>query len=59
MVNKKLVRTLAVTPGESSPRFSMTQRYEVLQRLAMELATQFPENEEVTAIGKRLEDLLR
>lgn len=59
MENKKLVRTLAITPGESSPRTSPSSRDAALRRLAMDLATQFPESPEITAIGKRIEDLLR
>lgn len=59
MENKKLRTFLATTPGENSARAAPTTRDEALRRLAMDLATQFPENPEITAIGKRIEDLLR
>lgn len=58
-MNKKLKLVLAPVPGEANPKTRMTVQYETVKRIAMDLATQFPESPELTAVGQRLEELLR
>jgi len=51
----KLKVFLAPSPGEVKVP---GVRREALHRLALDLATQFPGNPQITAIGRRLETLL-
>ena len=53
-MNDKLKHYLLPGPGETSP----AERRKALRRLAMDLATQFPDSPEIKAIGERLERLL-
>ncbi len=55
MNDRKLRVFLAPQPGEVKVP---AVRREALQRLAVDLATQFPDSPEITAIGRRLEVLL-
>lgn len=58
-MNKRLCTILSTVPGESNPKTRITVQYETVKRIAMDLATQFPENPDLTAVGRRLEELLR
>lgn len=56
---KKLKYVLAITPGENSILGGLTARRAALREIARALATQFPESAEITAVGQRLEELVR